>query len=80
MPGSTGILGLNSPSGVAPPMLRILALIILSSLIAPAIADQRADTQRQLEAARQDVAELQKLLEKLQQEKSGVQKELDSEV
>lgn len=57
-------------------MLRILALILLSSLIAPAIADQRADTQRQLEAARQDVAELKKLLEKLQQEKSGVQQQL----
>ncbi|RRW35199.1 murein hydrolase activator EnvC family protein [Ectopseudomonas oleovorans] len=57
-------------------MLRILALILLSSLIAPAIADERADTQRQLEAARQDVAELQKLLEKLQQEKSGVQQQL----
>ena len=57
-------------------MLRILALILLSSLIAPAMADQRADTQRQLEAARQDVAELQKLLEKLQQEKSGVQQQL----
>ena len=57
-------------------MFRILALILLSSLIAPAIADQRADTQRQLEAARQDVAELKKLLEKLQQEKSGVQQQL----
>jgi len=57
-------------------MLRILVLILLSSLIAPAIADQRADTQRQLEAARQDVAELKKLLEKLQQEKSGVQQQL----
>lgn len=76
MPGSTGILGLNSPSGVASPMLRILALILLSSLIAPAIADERADTQRQLEAARQDVAELQKLLKKLQEEKSSVQQQL----
>jgi len=57
-------------------MLRILALILLSSLIAPAMADQRADAQRQLEAARQDVAELKKLLEKLQQEKSGVQQQL----
>lgn len=57
-------------------MLRILALILLSSLIAPAIADQRADAQRQLEAARQDVAELKKLLDKLQQEKSGVQQQL----
>ncbi|MBA4242589.1 MAG: peptidase M23 [Pseudomonas sp.] len=57
-------------------MLRILALLLLSSLIAPALADQRADTQRQLEAARQDVTELKKMLEKLQQEKSGVQQQL----
>ncbi len=76
LPGGAGILGLNSPSGVASPMLRILALLLLSSLIAPAFADQRADTQRQLEAARQDVAELKKMLEKLQQEKSGVQQQL----
>lgn len=76
LPGGAGILGLNSPSGVASPMLRILALLLLSSLIAPALADQRADTQRQLEAARQDVAELKKMLEKLQQEKSGVQQQL----
>lgn len=78
LPGGAGILGLslNPPSGAAPPMLRILALILLSSLIAPAFADQRADTQRQLEAARQDVAELKKMLEKLQQEKSGVQQQL----
>ncbi|GIZ12488.1 murein hydrolase activator EnvC [Pseudomonas sp. NCCP-436] len=57
-------------------MLRILALILLSSLIAPTYADSRAETQRQLEAARQDVAELKKLLEKLQQEKSSVQQQL----
>lgn len=57
-------------------MRRVFLLILLSSLLAPALADQRADTQRQLEAARQDVAELKKLLEKLQQEKSGVQQQL----
>ncbi|MGP0172751.1 murein hydrolase activator EnvC family protein [Pseudomonas sp. NCHU5208] len=57
-------------------MRRFLILVLLSSLLAPAMADQRADTQRQLEAARQDVAELKKLLEKLQQEKSGVQQQL----
>lgn len=57
-------------------MLRILTLVLLSSLLTPAFADQRADTQRQLESARQDVAELKKLLEKLQQEKSGVQQQL----
>ena len=57
-------------------MRRVLLLVLLSCLFAPAMADQRADTQRQLEAARQDVAELKKLLEKLQQEKSGVQQQL----
>ncbi|VXC95643.1 Peptidase M23 [Pseudomonas sp. 8Z] len=57
-------------------MRRFLILVLLSSLIAPALADQRTDTQRQLESAQQDVAELKKLLEKLQQEKSGVQQQL----
>lgn len=57
-------------------MRRVLLLVLLSSLLAPVMADQRADTQRQLDAARQDVTELKKLLEKLQQEKSGVQQQL----
>ncbi|MEO4048483.1 murein hydrolase activator EnvC [Pseudomonas sp. CAU 1711] len=58
-------------------MFRALVLAaLLPCLIAPALADDKAETQKQLEAARADVAELKKLLEKLQQEKSGVQKEL----
>jgi septal ring factor EnvC (AmiA/AmiB activator) len=57
-------------------MFRALALIVLTGLLAPAFADEKADAQKQLEAARSDVAELKKLLEKLQQEKSGVQKDL----
>jgi septal ring factor EnvC (AmiA/AmiB activator) len=57
-------------------MFRALTLVLLSCLLAPAFADEKAETQKQLEAARTDVAELKKLLEKLQQEKSGVQKEL----
>ncbi|SHL20355.1 murein hydrolase activator EnvC family protein [Phytopseudomonas punonensis] len=57
-------------------MLRVLSLILMTSLLAPAFADQKADTQKQLEAARADVTELKKLLEQLQQEKSGVQKQL----
>ena len=58
-------------------MFRALALIILTSLLAPAaFADEKAAAQQQLEAARADVAELKKLLDKLQQEKSGVQKDL----
>ncbi|MBD7975818.1 murein hydrolase activator EnvC family protein [Serpens gallinarum] len=59
-------------------MFRALALILLSCLLAPAFADQKAQTQQQLEAARKDVAELKKMLEKLQQEKSGVQQQLRS--
>ena len=59
-------------------MYRALVLILLSCLLAPAFADQKADAQKQLEAARADVAELKKLLEKIQQEKSGVQKQLKS--
>lgn len=57
-------------------MFRALTLVLLASLTVPAFADDKAQTQKQLEAARADVAELKKLLEKLQQEKSGVQKEL----
>jgi septal ring factor EnvC (AmiA/AmiB activator) len=57
-------------------MFRLLALIFLACLLTPAFADEKAATQKQLEAARSDVAELKKLLEKLQQDKSGVQKDL----
>ena len=57
-------------------MFRLIALIFLACLLTPAFADEKAATQKQLEAARSDVAELKKLLEKLQQDKSGVQKDL----
>ncbi|MES2821870.1 MAG: murein hydrolase activator EnvC [Pseudomonadota bacterium] len=63
-------------------MLRALFALCFSSLVclfAPldqALADERAQTQQELEAARADVAELKKLLEKIQQEKTGIQKEL----
>ncbi|UTW09610.1 murein hydrolase activator EnvC family protein [Pseudomonas benzenivorans] len=57
-------------------MFRALVLIVLSCLFAPVFADEKADAQKQLEAARSDVAELKKLLQQLQQEKSGVQKDL----
>ncbi|MGE8496723.1 MAG: murein hydrolase activator EnvC family protein [Pseudomonas sp.] len=57
-------------------MSRALTLILLACLLTPAFADQKADAQKQLDAARTDVAELKKLLEKLQLEKTGVQKEL----
>ncbi|MBB2496813.1 murein hydrolase activator EnvC family protein [Aquipseudomonas ullengensis] len=57
-------------------MLRALALILLTALFAPAYADEKADAQQQLDAARADIGELKKLLEQLQKEKSGVQKDL----
>ncbi len=57
-------------------MLRALILLLLTGLLAPAYADEKADAQKQLQAARSDVAELKKLLEKLQLEKSGVQQDL----
>lgn len=57
-------------------MLRAVLFALLACCLAPAFADQRADAQRQLEAAQKDIAELQKLLGSLQQEKSGIQKQL----
>ena len=57
-------------------MFRALALLLLTCLITPAFADEKADAQKQLNAAKADVAELKKLLEQLQKEKTGVQKDL----
>ncbi|MCO7054694.1 murein hydrolase activator EnvC family protein [Pseudomonas juntendi] len=57
-------------------MLRALILLALSCLLSPAVADERAQTQQQLDATRQDIAELKKTLGKLQEEKAGVQKDL----
>ncbi len=57
-------------------MFRALALLILASLITPVMADQRAETRQQLDQAAKDVTELKKLLQQLQQEKSGVQADL----
>ncbi|MGA6098006.1 murein hydrolase activator EnvC family protein [Stutzerimonas marianensis] len=59
-------------------MPRILFALALACLLGPAVADERADARRQIEAARQDVAELQKLLKQIEQEKSSVQKQLQS--
>ncbi|WP_442110472.1 murein hydrolase activator EnvC family protein [Pseudomonas sp. NUPR-001] len=59
-------------------MFRALILLALSCLLSPAFADERAQTQQQLDATRQDIAELKKMLGQLQQEKSGVQKDLRS--
>ena len=57
-------------------MLRALIALTLTCLLQPAFADERAQTQQQLDATRQDIGELKKLLGKLQAEKSGVQKDL----
>ncbi|WP_426117916.1 murein hydrolase activator EnvC family protein [Pseudomonas sp. DSP3-2-2] len=58
-------------------MLRALIALALICLLNPAFADdERAQTQKQIDAARQDVVELQKALGKLQEEKTGVQKDL----
>jgi septal ring factor EnvC (AmiA/AmiB activator) len=59
-------------------MYRVLVLLVLACLLPPAFADQKVETQKQLEAARADVAQLKKVLDKLQEEKSGVQKQLKS--
>jgi len=59
-------------------MLRALIALTLTCLLQPAFADERAQTQQQLEATRQDIGELKKLLGKLQEEKSGPQKDLRS--
>ena len=67
----------HSP-GVARPMLRALIALTLTCLLQPAFADERAQTQQQLDATRQDIGELKKLLGKIQAEKSGVQKDLRS--
>jgi murein hydrolase activator len=57
-------------------MFRALALLFLTFLLTPALADEKTEAQKQLDAASADIRELKQLLDKLQQEKSGVQKDL----
>lgn len=57
-------------------MFRAFTLLLCACLLAPAFADERAQTQQQLDQAAKDVAELKKLLKQLQEEKSGVQADL----
>jgi len=59
-------------------MPRILLAFALFCLLGSTMADERADARKQIEAARQDVAELQKLLKQIEQEKSTVQKQLQT--
>ncbi|MCB2545405.1 hypothetical protein KQ745_15430, partial [Listeria monocytogenes] len=64
--------------GARPPLLRLLPLLLSLACLAPAFADERAATQRQLEQTQTDSGELKKRLDGIQQEKSGVQKQLKS--
>ncbi|MCD1637132.1 murein hydrolase activator EnvC [Pseudomonas stutzeri] len=59
-------------------MPRTLLALAFLCLLGPAVADERAAARQQIEAARQDIAELQKLLKQIEQEKSGVQKQLQT--
>ena len=43
-------------------MLRVLTFLTLTCLLGPAFADERAQTQQQIEATRKDIAELQNIL------------------
>src|SRR5690606_39889173 len=55
---------------------RILLAFALTCLLGPVVADERTEARQQIEAARKDVAELQKLLKQIEQEKSAVHKQL----
>lgn len=57
-------------------MLRALAFLALVATTLPVFADDRAQTQQQIEATRQDINELKKVLGQLQQERADVQKDL----
>ncbi|EIK96810.1 M23 family peptidase [Pseudomonas sp. M47T1] len=57
-------------------MLRALIALALTCLLSTAYADDRAQTQQQLDATKQDIAELKKQLSQVQDQKNGVQKDL----
>lgn len=57
-------------------MFRAFALLLLALVFTPTFADEKVAAQKQLDAARADIAELKQLMEKMQREKSGVQKDL----
>ena len=61
-------------------MHRALSSLLLICLLSPlaVVADERADTQKQIERTQKDIAELKKTLSGIQEEKSGVQKQLKS--
>ena len=55
-----GILGRPFPLVSPASMLRALITLALVCLLQPAFADERAQTQQQLDATRQDITELKK--------------------
>ncbi len=57
-------------------MLRALIALALTCLLSTAYADDREQTQQQLDATKQDIAELKKQLSLVQEQKNGVQKDL----
>lgn len=60
-------------------MLRLLLAVMLLCLLGTTqAADDAATARARIEAARQDIVELQKLLKQIEQEKSGVQRQLRS--
>lgn len=61
------------PNGRALCRLVLCGLLLASSVVQ---ADERKDTQQQINKARQDVAELEKLIKQIQAEKSAAQKAL----
>lgn len=73
-----GILRPSLNSRLRPPMPRLPLILMLFCLFGPAVADERTDARKQIDAARKDVAELQKLLKQIEQEKSAVQKQLQT--
>ncbi|MHB0765713.1 murein hydrolase activator EnvC family protein [Stutzerimonas sp. NM35] len=59
-------------------MPRLILAFAFFCLLGPVVADERAAARQQIEAARKDVAELQKLLKQIEQEKSAVHKQLQT--
>ena len=59
-------------------MPRLFLALALLCLLGTTVADERTEARKQIEAARKDVAELQKLLKQIEQEKSAVHKQLQT--
>ncbi|MCL7462360.1 peptidoglycan DD-metalloendopeptidase family protein [Pseudomonas sp. NW5] len=57
-------------------MLRALLTVLLVCCLSPAVADQRASAQRELEAAQRDIRELQQRIAKVREEKGAAEQQL----